>query len=129
MTYLILGYDFECREFKYQGRTVKGLAFEVKTNEKISERNKHNIAVELSKKGGFWIRLHQTAKGIKVEPYKSYALVPCKDDPCGLELEQIEISHKVLMKHTDCFDDSFNSGASSEYYIEDPPQKGNIYEK
>lgn len=50
MTYLILGYDFECREFQYQGRTVKGLAFEVKTNEKISERNKHNIAVELSKK-------------------------------------------------------------------------------
>lgn len=73
--------------------------------------------------------LHQTAKGIKVEPYKSYALVPCKDDPCGLELEQIEISHKALMKHADCFDDSFNSGASSEYYIEDPPQKGNIYEK
>lgn len=34
MTYLILGYDFECREFQYQGRTVKGLAFEVKTNEK-----------------------------------------------------------------------------------------------
>lgn len=51
MTYLILGYDFECREFQYQGRTVKGLAFEVKTNEKISERNKLNITVELSKKG------------------------------------------------------------------------------
>lgn len=50
MTYLILGYDFECREFQYQGRTVKGLAFEVKTNEKISERNKLNITVELSKK-------------------------------------------------------------------------------
>lgn len=50
MTYLILGYAFECREFQYQGRTVKGLAFEVKTNEKISERNKNNIAVELSKK-------------------------------------------------------------------------------
>lgn len=50
MTYLILGYDFECREFQYQGRTVKGLAFEVKTNEKISERNKNNITVELSKK-------------------------------------------------------------------------------
>ena len=65
MAYLILGYDFECREFQYQGRTVKGLAFEVKTNEKISERNKNNIAVELSKKGGFWIRLHQTAKVLK----------------------------------------------------------------
>lgn len=50
MTYLILGYDFECREFQYQGRTVKGLAFEVKTNEKISERNKLNITVELLKK-------------------------------------------------------------------------------
>lgn len=53
MTYLILGYDFECREFQYQGRTVKGLAFEVKTNEKISERNKLNITVELSKKEDF----------------------------------------------------------------------------
>lgn len=34
MGYLILGYDFDCREFQYQGRTVQGLVFEVKTNEK-----------------------------------------------------------------------------------------------
>ena len=119
MTYLILGYSFECREFQYQGRTVKGLAFEVKTNEKISARNISNITVELSKEEGFWIRLHQTAKGINVEPYKSYALVPCKDDPLGQELEQIEISHKALMKHADCFDNAFNYGADTEYYIEE----------
>lgn len=117
MAYLILGYTFECKEFQYQGRTVKGLAFEVKTNEKISKQNRSNITIELSKKEGFWIRLHQNAKGIKVEPYKSYVLVPCKDDPHGLELEQIEISYKALMKHTDCFDNGFNYGASSEYYI------------
>lgn len=66
MTYLILGYDFECREFQYQGRTVKGLAFEVKTNEKISERNKLNITVELSKKkqgfGFAYIKLQKALK-------------------------------------------------------------------
>lgn len=65
MTYLILGYDFECKEFQYQGRTVKGLAFEVKTNEKISERNKHNIAVELSKRedsGFVCIKLQKVLK-------------------------------------------------------------------
>ncbi len=65
MTYLILGYAFECREFQYQGRTVKGLAFEVKTNEKISERNKLNITVELSKKEDFgfgYIKLQKVLK-------------------------------------------------------------------
>lgn len=65
MTYLILGYDFECREFQYQGRTVKGLAFEVKTNEKISERNKLNITVELSKRedsGFVCIKLQKALK-------------------------------------------------------------------
>lgn len=118
MAYLILGYSFECKEFQYQGRIVKGLAFEVKTNEKISRRNISNITVELSKDEGFWVRLHQNAKGIKVEPYKSYALVPCKDDPLGQTVEQIEISHKALMKHADCFDNSFNYGPDSEYYIE-----------
>lgn len=45
MAHLVLGYDFECKEFTFQGRPVKGLLFEV-------------------------------AKGIKVEPYKSYVLVP-----------------------------------------------------
>ena len=35
MTYLILGYAFECREFQYQGRTVKGLAFEIKQMKNI----------------------------------------------------------------------------------------------
>lgn len=118
MAYTILGYAFECREFQYQGRTVKGLAFEVKTNAKISNRNRLSITVELSKEEGFWIRLHQNAKGIKVEPYKSYVLVPCKDDPLGQEVEQIEISHKALMKHADCFDNGFNYGPESEYYIE-----------
>lgn len=117
MSYLILGYAFECREFKYQDKIVKGLVFEVKTDKKISEDNKSNITIELSKREGFWIRLHQNAKGIKVEPYKSYVLVPCEDDPRGLELEQIEISHKELMKHNDCFDNGFNYGASSEYYV------------
>ena len=61
MGYLILGYDFDCREFQYQGRTVQGLVFEVKTNEKISRRNRENITVELSQKNGFWVRLHQNA--------------------------------------------------------------------
>ena len=116
MGYLILGYDFDCREFQYQGRTVQGLVFEVKTNEKISRRNIEKITVELSQKNGFWVRLHQNAKGIKVEPYKSYAAVPCKDAPW--QLEQIEISHKALMKHADCFYDQLNGFPGSEYYIE-----------
>lgn len=119
MAYLILGYSFECKEFQYQGRIVKGLAFEVKTNAKISEQNKQNITVELSKEEGFWIRLHQNAKGINVEPYKSYVLVPCKDDLLGQEVEQMEISHKALMKHSDCFNSRFNYGPDTEYYIEE----------
>lgn len=117
MGYLILGFSFECREFMFQGRTVKGLAYEVKTNEQLSRRNRENITVELSEEG-FWIRTHQNAKGIKTEPYKSYVLVPCMDDPSGHSVEQLEISHKALIKHKDCFCCGVNYSPDSEYHIE-----------
>lgn len=58
MAYKILGYDFECEKFQYQGRIVEGLVYEVKTNENISQKKIDYITIELSKEEGFWIRLH-----------------------------------------------------------------------
>lgn len=116
MAYKVLGYVFECKKFRYQGRTVEGLLYEVKTNEHIAWKKIDYITIELSPKEGFWIRLHQNARGIKVEPYKSYVLVPCKDSP--LELEKMEISYKALMKCSDYFEDRYSCSPSSEYYID-----------
>ena len=116
MAYKILGYDFECEKFQYQGRIVEGLVYEVKTNENISQKKIDYITIELSKEEGFWIRLHQNARGIKVEPYKSYVMVPCKDAPW--ECETMEISHKALMTHSDCFIDRYSYSPSSEYVID-----------
>ena len=116
MLHTILGYDFTCKEFQFQGRRVQGLVYEVKTNEKISLKNRQNISVELSKEKGFVIHLHQLASGIYVMPHKSYVLVPCRDAPW--ESEGIEISHKALMKHSDCFEEGISGFASSEYQSE-----------
>ena len=102
--------------FIYNGRTINGLIISIKAPSNITEKMLiRNVYVQYTKEDGFTISVRNNAKGILIQPYKTYFCAEPEDGLPGLE--PIEVDSVTAATYAAHYKEGKNCGVASSWRI------------
>lgn len=102
--------------FIYNGRTINGLIISIKAPSNITEKMLlRNVYVQYTKEDGFTISVRSNAKGILIQPYKTYFCAEPEDGLPGLE--PIEVDSVAVATYAAHYKEGKNCGVASSWRI------------
>ena len=102
--------------FIYNGRTINGLIISIKAPSNITEKMLiRNVYVQYTKEDSFTISVRSNAKGILIQPYKTYFCAEPEDGLPGLE--PIEVDSVTVATYAAHYKEGKNCGVASSWRI------------